>query len=94
MGRATMDPEGGIYLVPCEGIHTFGMKFPIDVVFLDSKGRVMAVHHGLKPRRLSKILLRAEGVLELAEGRLRETGTEIDDLIEFRESGALEPPAP
>ena len=78
-----MDPDEGIYLVPCEGVHTFGMKFPIDVAFLDSKGTVLAVHHGLKPWRISKILFRARGVLELAAGVLRETGTETGDVIEF-----------
>ncbi len=78
-----MLPDEGIYLVPCEGVHTFGMKFPIDVAFLDSKGTVLAVHHGLKPWRISKLLFRARGVLELAAGRLRQTETEIGDVLEF-----------
>ena len=92
-GRAAMGPDVGIYLVPCEGIHTFGMKFPIDVAFLDTNGKVMAVHHSLKPWRLSKIVFRAEGVLELAAGRLRETDTGVGDVIKFRESGTSTAPS-
>jgi uncharacterized membrane protein (UPF0127 family) len=67
-------------------IHMFGMRFPIDVAFLDRNGRVIAVHHSLKPNRLSKLSLRAEGVLELAAGRLSATGTEVGDTVEFRGS--------
>lgn len=92
MGRTAMGPDDGIYLAPCEGIHTFGMKFLIDVAFLDPSGRVISMHHGLGPWRLSKIVFRAEGVLELAAGRLHETGTEVGDVIEFREGGTSMPP--
>jgi uncharacterized membrane protein (UPF0127 family) len=86
LGRSSMGAEEGIYLVPCRWIHMFGMKFPIDVAFLAADGRVVALHHSLKPNRLSRIALRAEGALELAAGRLADTCTEIGDTIEFRDS--------
>lgn len=86
LSRTSMGPNEGIYLVPCEGVHTFGMKFPIDVLFLDSEGTVLALQHRLKPWRLSKIVFRADGVLELAAGRLLETSTEIGDIIELRDT--------
>ncbi|MGB2805797.1 MAG: DUF192 domain-containing protein [Candidatus Zixiibacteriota bacterium] len=88
LGRSGMDPEEGIYIVPCEGIHTFRMKFPIDVAFLGKDGHVLVVHHSLKPNRISRIVLRAQGVLELSAGRLRATDTEVGDIIEFREVNA------
>ncbi|MGB2768478.1 MAG: DUF192 domain-containing protein [Candidatus Zixiibacteriota bacterium] len=88
LGRSGLDPEEGIYIVPCEGIHTFRMKFPIDVAFLGKDGHVLAVHHSLKPNRISRIVLRAQGVLELSAGRLRATDTEVGDIIEFREVNA------
>ena len=88
LGRSGLDSEEGIYIVPCEGIHTFRMKFPIDVAFLGKDGRVLAVHHSLKPNRLSRIVLRAQGVLELSAGRLRATDTEVGDIIQFREVDA------
>jgi uncharacterized membrane protein (UPF0127 family) len=49
---------------------------------------VLALHHNLKPNRLSKIVLRAQGVLELSAGRLRATDTEVGDIIQFREIDA------
>ena len=88
LGRSGLDSEEGIYIVPCEGIHTFRMKFPIDVAFLGKDGRVLAVHHSLKPNRISRIVLRAQGVLELSAGRLRATDTEVGDIIQFREVDA------
>lgn len=85
MGRSEMPKDHAMYLVPCEAVHTFGMKFPIDIAFLAADGQVLAIHHALKPRRISKFIFRAEGVLELAAGRLLETGTAVGDLIEFQE---------
>ena len=88
LGRYRLDPEEGIYIVPCEGIHTFRMKFPIDVAFLGKDGRVLVIHHSLKPNRISRIVLRAQGVLELSAGRLRATDTGVGDVIQFREIDA------
>ena len=88
LGRSRLEPEEGIYLVPCKWIHMFGMGFPIDVAFLAADGRVLAVHHGLRPNRLSRIAFRAEGVLELSAGRLRATGTTVGDVVQFREAEA------
>ena len=88
LGRTELDPEEGIYIVPCEWVHTFFMRFPIDVAFLARDGRVLALHHNLKPNRISKLVLRARGVLELSTGRLRATDTDVGDIIEFREVDA------
>jgi uncharacterized membrane protein (UPF0127 family) len=85
LGRTGLDPEEAMYIVPCEWIHTFRMQFSIDVAFLAKDGRVLAVHHDLKPNRLSRIVFRADGVLELAAGRLRVTDTEVGDIVELRE---------
>jgi uncharacterized membrane protein (UPF0127 family) len=88
LGRSGLDSEEGIYLVPCEWIHTFRMQFPIDVAFLARDGRVLAVHHSLKPNRISKLIIRAEGVLELAADRLRATFTDVGDIVRFSEVDA------
>jgi uncharacterized membrane protein (UPF0127 family) len=87
--RKAMDSMEGIYLTPCEWIHTFGMHFPIDVVFLSSTGKILAIHHSLKPNRFSKIILRADGVLELSAGRLCATGTEVGDSIQLIETDRI-----
>lgn len=85
LGRDRLDPNDGIYIVPTEWIHTFGMRFPIDVAFLSSDGAILAINRHLRPWRLSKLSLRAHGALELAAGRLSETGTDVGDRIEFRD---------
>jgi len=91
LGRNSLSSDEGVYLSPCEWLHTFGMRFPIDVAFISASGLILAVHHRLKPNRLSKIVWRAEGALELSEGTLRVTNTEIGDAVEFLESSTSEP---
>lgn len=83
LGRSGLEPGGGLYLTPCEWLHTFGMRFCIDVAFLSSSGQVLAVHHGLKPNRLSKLSWRAAGALELPEGTLWSTRTECGDVVQL-----------
>ena len=83
LGRDRLEPGEGMYLVRCQWIHMFGMRFAIDVAFLAKDGRVLAVHHALCPNRLSRPVLRAEGVLEIGAGVLRETSTVPGDRIEF-----------
>ncbi len=84
LGRDRIDDDEGMYIVPTQWIHMFGMRFPIDVAFLDGDGRVIHIHHRLKPNRLSRIVWRAEGALELAAGVLEATETTIGDFIELR----------
>lgn len=85
LGRASLDAGEGLYIVPCQWVHMFGMKFPIDVAFLDREGRVLAMQHTLKPNRISKLVWRADGVLELPAGTLESSGTERGDVIELIE---------
>lgn len=84
LGRDHIEPTEGAYIVPTQWIHMFGMQFPIDVAFLDSEGHVLHICHALHPNRLSPIVWRAEGALELAAGALKATGTEVGDVIEIR----------
>lgn len=85
MGRpSSAFTEGqGLWIVPSEGIHTFGMRFPIDAAYLDAKGKVLRVYHGLRPWRLAAVTLRARSVLELPAGTLERTGTEAGDVLDF-----------
>jgi uncharacterized membrane protein (UPF0127 family) len=83
LGRDHIEANEGAYIVPTQWIHMFGMRFPIDVAFLDGEGRVLHVCHALQPNRLSPIVWRAEGALELAAGALRSTGTDVGDIVEI-----------
>lgn len=64
----------GLWIVPCEAIHTFGMKVPLDSVFLDRQLRVRALRPALKPWRFA-VCLRAHSVLELPLGAIESSGT-------------------
>jgi uncharacterized protein len=77
-------PEGrGLWIVPCRGVHTFAMRFPIDVIYLDSDKVVVHLEQNLKPWRLAPVRLRATSVLELPGNTLSSTQTAIGDEIEI-----------
>jgi len=82
LGRTNLLAGEGLWIVPCEAIHTFGMKFPIDLVFLDRNKVVKKVRHNVVPGRLS-ICLSAHSVLELASGSIRLSGTLPGDALEI-----------
>ena len=77
-----LEPGEGLWIAPCEGVHTFGMKFPIDVIFLSKKKVVLKTRPDMGKRRLA-LSLRAYSVLELPAGILAETGTIAGDQLEF-----------
>ena len=82
LGRQELRAGEGLWIRPCEAVHTFGMQFPIDLVYLDRKLRVKKVRSGVPPWRLS-FCFTAYSVLELASGTIRETHTKPGDRIEF-----------
>jgi hypothetical protein len=69
--RTGLNPGESLLIKPCSQIHTFFMKFAIDAVFIDKKGRVLKVVHEIKPWRISAWVIGADGVLELAAGACR-----------------------
>lgn len=73
----------GLWIVPCHGVHTLGMNFAIDVVYLDSAMSVIDVQANVKPWRFTPIRSRAASVLELPCHRAAETKTAIGDTIEI-----------
>lgn len=70
LGRDGLPPEGGLWLEPCNGIHTFGMRFPIDVLFLDAEGCVLRIVSALPPWRICGLVRKARAVVELPAGTL------------------------
>lgn len=85
LGRESLTADEGLWIVPCPMIHTFFMKFPIDVLFLDSKLTVRRVIEDLRPWRLSPWVLSAHSVLELKGGVLKGS-VRVGDRIEMRPS--------
>jgi len=85
--HTSLEPGEGLWIAPCEGVHTFGMKFPIDVIFLSRKKQVLKTRPAMVKRRIA-FSLRAYSVLELPAGTLAETGTVAGDQLEFEKYDA------
>jgi uncharacterized membrane protein (UPF0127 family) len=82
LGRKGLAPGSGLWIVPCESVHTFFMQFPIDLVYLDRDNRVKKVRHAVGPWKLSACLS-AHSILELPAGVIRSTGTQRGDTLEL-----------
>lgn len=85
LGRTTenFSSGDGLWIVPCRGVHTLGMAFPIDVVYLDRMMNVVHVQSDLRPWRFAPIRTQATSVLELPCRMTTETGTVVGDKIEI-----------
>jgi uncharacterized membrane protein (UPF0127 family) len=81
--RRHLGPEEALWLMPSKGIHTIGMKFPIDVLFLDKNCVILAIVSGMMPYRISGVQLRAFSVLELPSGTIKKSQTEVGDKLEI-----------
>ena len=77
---AHLENGEGMYLSPCKSVHTFFMRYPIDVLFLDAEGTVLS-QDTLRPWRVSGWQAQSRGVLEFMEGTLAGTGTRVGDRI-------------
>jgi uncharacterized membrane protein (UPF0127 family) len=78
-----LEPGEGLWIVPCESVHSFFMKFTIDVLYLDRKHRVKKIRPEMAPWRISGCLT-AHSVLELPAGTITRTGTVRGDQLEIK----------
>jgi len=76
-------PGRGLWIIPSHGIHTVGMLFPIDLIFLDQTKQVVHIEEHVRPFSISKISMRANSVLELPTHTVFRTGTCIGDRLEI-----------
>lgn len=73
----------GLWIVPCRGVHTLGMGFPIDIIYLDRSLTVVEIQPALRPWRFAPVRLEAASVLELPCHIVAATKTAIGDRIEI-----------
>jgi len=73
----------GLWIVPSRGVHTIGMLFPIDLIFLGKDKEVVYVEEYVRPFRISKVSLKATSVLELPPHTIYRSGTKIGDQLEI-----------
>jgi uncharacterized membrane protein (UPF0127 family) len=82
LGRKELGAGEGMWIVPCEAVHTFFMRFPIDLVYLDRKHCVKKTRANVPAWRISGCLS-AHSVLELPAGTIANTQTMQGDTLEF-----------
>ncbi len=85
LGTEGLGDGAGLWIRPCRGIHSIGMKYAFDALFLDAGGTVVAAYRGFPRYRVSRVVRAADGVLELPAGTIDATGTQVGDAIAFRE---------
>lgn len=73
----------GLWIVPSRGVHTIGMMFPIDLIFLGRDKEVVHVEEYVRPFRISRVSLKAASVLELPPHTIYRSGTQVGDLLEI-----------
>ncbi len=80
LGRSGMGDEDALILAPCSSIHTWFMRFAIDVAFVDRGGRIVRARAAVGPWRL-QIALGAFAVIEFTSGTLQRTDTRAEDRL-------------
>lgn len=82
LGRPGMVEAEGLFLAPCNSIHSFFMAFPFDAVFVDKGWKVVHLMRAMRPWRLSPIVWRSHGVVELPAGVIAATDTRVGDVLQ------------
>ena len=83
----------GLWIVPSRGVHTIGMLFPIDLIFLSKDKEVVHLEEFVRPFRISKVSLKATSVLELPPHTIYRSRTQVGDQLEIAQLKKEQPPA-
>src|SRR5215472_2272510 len=73
----------GLWIVPSRGVHSIGMLFPIDLVFLSKEKTVVHLEEHFRPFRVSRVSLKAASVLELPAHTIYRSRTRVGDTVEI-----------
>ena len=79
LGKMKLRSNEGLWLVPCQGIHTIGLLFPIDVIYLDEQRRVIHLIEQVGPFRVTPIRRHASSVLQLPTRTIYSSNTQLGD---------------
>ena len=84
IGRSSLEPDSGLWITPSNSIHTFGMRFPFDVVFINRSCRVVGLRMGIRPFRITLPNFKAWSVFELPVGTISRSRTEMGDQLRIK----------
>ena len=85
MMRKTLSPKNALIISPCNSIHMFFMKFPIDAIFTNKKGEILYLLNSIKPWHISKIVVGAKTVIELPAETLKNNHIKVGDIVKIHE---------
>jgi uncharacterized protein len=100
LGKLKLRNDEGIWVVPCSGIHTFGLLFPIDAIYLDEQNRVVHLIEHLGPLRIAAVRRDCSSVLELPPRTIHSSNTRLGDellicspeqILEFSKTALVKP---
>lgn len=81
LGRRSLQPDSGVWIVPANAIHTIGMLFSFDLVLIDKDFKVVGLHELVRPFRITWPQRHAESVLELPAHTIFRSRTQIGDQL-------------
>jgi len=84
LGQDSLSANEALILKPCSSIHTFFMRFSIDVLFLDKNMQIVKLFRNMPPNRLSPVVWGSRIAIELPAGKTSQTNTQIGDIVEFK----------
>jgi uncharacterized membrane protein (UPF0127 family) len=83
IGRSGLVKDTGLIITPCNSVHMMGMKFSIDVIFVDKNHRIIKIIPNMKKRSVSPVIWKAKYVIEAPAGTVQSRNLEINDQIEL-----------
>ena len=83
MGVPVLKQGEGLLLKKEKSIHTFFMRFPIDVIYINSRGKVIKIDQNMVPNRIGRYVSQSDSILELPAGTIEETETAVGDQLKF-----------
>lgn len=85
LNKTHLNNGEALLIKPCNSIHCIGMKFSIDVIFLDKNNKIVCLIKKMKPFSISNIVFSSNKVLELKEGTIEKFDIKLDDVITFQD---------
>jgi uncharacterized protein len=83
--KKSLEAGEGLWIIPCKDIHSIGMKFAFDALFLDKDLKVVHLIERMKPLRISPLVRGAKTVLEVDAGVIAASQTQVGDELAFEE---------
>jgi uncharacterized membrane protein (UPF0127 family) len=93
LGKRSLKPDSGVWIVPANAVHTVGMLFTFDLVLIDKDFKVVAVRELVRPFRVTRPIFRAESVLELPAHAIFRSRTQVGDQLVIERYEARQPTA-